>query len=185
MRLRILLTVLVITIAGAALVPTAVKAGNPNSNGTQKQEAEQTENNQSRLSKANPAPQLNDSQERKNLIERLKRLNDGSKTGYVALVGPQGQLVAYYTIKGKVSSLNSLLTTPDQLVNRYGGLCDGDTTNCWVVNSPDLDGSYGKNPEGVFFFTTSGAMIEWTGTYLYSDQPLNYTTKPVIVENAN
>ena len=33
------------------------------------------------------------------------------------------------------------------------------------------DGSYGENDNGIFFFTTDGKYIEWTGTYIYSDIP--------------
>ena len=35
----------------------------------------------------------------------------------------------------------------------------------------DVDGSYGSNDNGIFFFTPDGKYIEWTGTYLYSDIP--------------
>lgn len=32
-------------------------------------------------------------------------------------------------------------------------------------------GLIGGNDTGIFFFTTDGKYIEWTGTYLYSDIP--------------
>ena len=35
----------------------------------------------------------------------------------------------------------------------------------------DVDGSYGENDNGIFFFTPDGKYIEWTGIYLYSDIP--------------
>ena len=37
--------------------------------------------------------------------------------------------------------------------------------------SNNVDGSYGSNDNGIFFFTPDGKYIEWTGTYLYSDIP--------------
>ena len=40
--------------------------------------------------------------------------------------------------------------------------------NKWLA---DVDGSYGENDTGIFFFTTDGKYVEWTGTYLYSDIP--------------
>ena len=40
--------------------------------------------------------------------------------------------------------------------------------NNWLA---DVDGSYGENDAGIFFFTPDGKYIEWTGTYLYSDIP--------------
>lgn len=48
----------------------------------------------------------------------------------------------------------------------YGGTCSME--NKWL---PDVDGSYGSNDNGIFFFTPDGKYIEWTGTYLYSDIP--------------
>lgn len=41
--------------------------------------------------------------------------------------------------------------------------------NNWLA---DVDGSYGENDNGIFFFTTDGKYVEWTGTYLYSDIPM-------------
>ena len=69
-------------------------------------------------------------------------------------------------IDGKVSSLNSFLT-PDSEYYEYSA---GETSkkNNWLA---DVDGSYGENDNGIFFFTTDGKYIEWTGTYIYSDIP--------------
>jgi hypothetical protein len=141
-------------------------------------EMEQTEVNQQRLVKAVPPPVLTDSLERHNLSERLKRLNKSDAIGYVYLLSLDGKIVAYYTVKGKVSSLNSLLTTPVQTV-RIGFGTDGSSYH--DLPSPDFDGSYGKNPEGIFFFTTDGAYVEWTGNHLYSDRPLRISQPPVMV----
>jgi hypothetical protein len=41
------------------------------------------------------------------------------------------------------------------------------------------DGSYGPEEggdAGVFFFTTSGVLVEWNGHWSYSDAPINLTT---------
>ena len=68
---------------------------------------------------------------------------------------------------GKVSSLNSYLT-PD---SEYYEGTNSDTirtNNLWLA---DVDGSYGENDDGIFFFTTDGKYVEWTGEYLYSDIP--------------
>lgn len=47
---------------------------------------------------------------------------------------------------------------------------DGHTTykNSWLA---DVDGTYGENDNGIFFFTPDGKCIEWSGEYLYSDIP--------------
>ena len=154
---------------------SGIKTGN-----STKVEMEQTENNQTRLAAAQPPPTISVSLERKNLIERLIRLNKEDAIGYVYLLSKGGSIMAFYTIRGKVSSLNSLLTTPEQLVSDCSG---PEGCGRYVLPSPDFDGSYGKNPEGIFFFTTANALVEWSGDYLYSDQPLSMKSAPVLVEN--
>jgi hypothetical protein len=76
----------------------------------------------------------------------------------------------------------------DKLVNGDGekckdhaiGMSSGGYTYmpCYPVEAPDLDGTYGENVDGIFFFTTEGAYVEWKGEYLMSDQPLKLTTQP-------
>ena len=111
-----------------------------------------------------PADQLKDSLERRNLVERLLRTNQPNKIGYVYLLSFSGQPLGYYTIKGKVSSTDSQMTTGDLVIPRTGGDV--------VVNAPGDDGSYGPNEPGVFFFTTENAFVTTNLNYLYSDQPL-------------
>ena len=146
-------------------------------------EMEQTETNQMRLAKDQPPPQISRSQERENLINRLKRLNQTNMVGYVYLFS-YGKLVTFYTVKGKVSSLNSLLTTPVQIVDHHVPECYG-SPSCWqshVIQSPDFDGSLGKNDDCIFFFTAdSDAYVEWHGDYLFADQPLKVTQPPELV----
>ncbi len=142
-----------------------------------KKEMEQTEENQQRLVKAVPPPMLTDSLERHNLRDRLERLNKAEAIGYVYLMSNDGKIVAYYTVKGRVSSLNSYLTTPEQVVR----IPSGGGYSLHTLPSPDFDGSYGKNPDGIFFFTTEGAYVEWQGLYLFSDQPLKLSQAPLMV----
>lgn len=122
-----------------------------------KTEMEQTEANQQRLAAAQPPPQIKVSLERKNLIQKLERLNSENRIGYVYLLSKSGSVMAFYTIKGKVSSLNSFLTTPEQVTLVCQSVAGGRQCSQPVLPSPDFDGSYGKNPDGIFFFTTSDA----------------------------
>lgn len=148
---------------------------------TQRQEAKLTENNQQRLIASNPPPQLSKSLERENLVRRLKLLNDNDKVFYVYLVN-YGKVMAFYTAKGKISSVNSKLTTGEQIVESpfyYSG--GGDRGK--VVESPALDGSYGTNGDAIFFFTTEGAYVEWAGDYMLSDFPLELSTPPELVRD--
>ncbi len=172
-----------------SLFPRSVWAGDASNNtdtgvtavqSTHNRESAVTEANQQSLMKGQPLPPpLTWSLERQNLLAKLKFEAKQGTVGYVALVGPQGQLVAYYTVQGKVSSMNSLLTTPQQI--QWSG--DGYHALAGVtVDSPDLDGSYGPNEPGIFFITTAGQYIEWSGNYLYSDQPMSYTSQPLLVQ---
>lgn len=89
--------------------------------------------------------------------------------GYIVLFSGN-TVVGSFVVDGKVSSLNSYLT-PDSEYYEYSG-----SYNNWIA---DIDGSYGENDNGIFFFTPDGKYIEWTGTYLYSDIPFE-VDDPVI-----
>lgn len=89
--------------------------------------------------------------------------------GYIVLFTESGSIINQFIVDGKVSSLNSFLS-PD---SEYYEMNQGENGawndyNNWLA---DVDGSYGENDNGIFFFTTDGKYIEWTGTYLYSDIP--------------
>ena len=90
--------------------------------------------------------------------------------GYVVLFTESGSVIGNFIVDGKVSSLNSFLT-PDTKYPSYDS-----TYNTWIA---DVDGSYGENDHGIFFFTPDGKYIEWTGTYLYSDIPFE-VDEPVL-----
>lgn len=86
--------------------------------------------------------------------------------GYVVLFTESGQVIGQFTVDGKVTYLDTWLT-PDS--EYYEGDMDYSChDNEWL---PDVDGTYGPKKDGVFFFTTDGKYIEWTGLYLYSDIP--------------
>ena len=102
--------------------------------------------------------------------------------GYITLVTDNGAAVASFVVDGKVSSLNSFLT-PDSEVYEIGGEStdsnvsnNGTTENDWLA---DVDGSYGTNDNGIFFFDVQGHYWEWTGKYLYSDVPM-HVENPII-----
>ena len=143
---------------------------------TSGQEAALTETNQARLLKSSPPPQLDKSLERENLKRRLNLLNDENKIFYIYLVS-YGKVMSEFAAQGKVSSVNSKLTTQEQIVEDPWRYQSGGK----VVESPDLDGSYGTNGDAIFFFTSSGAYVEWAGEYMVSDFPLQLTTPPELV----
>lgn len=116
---------------------------------------------------------VSDLQERYNLIRRAYWVNGQREKaaavvcqvekplGYIVLFTESGSVVGRFVVDGKVSSLNSYLT-PDSEAYSSEYRLD------WVA---DVDGSYGENDAGIFFFTPDGKYVEWTGTYLYSDIP--------------
>ena len=93
--------------------------------------------------------------------------------GYIVLFSDNGSILGTYTVDGKISSLNSYLS-PD---SEYFEAAGHTYYNEWLA---DVDGSYGTNMEGVFWFTVDGHYMEWTGTYLYSDIPFE-VKEPVLI----
>jgi len=135
-----------------------------------------------KLTAARPYPlgAMNDSSERANLTERLLRMNDPNKIGYVTLLSANGQVIASLTIKGKLSSTGSQLTNTHNVEATYG--------TATVVDSMGDDGSYGPEEggkNGIFFFTTAGVLVEWNGLWQYSDAPQHLTTPPLVVMSAD
>ena len=87
--------------------------------------------------------------------------------GYIACLADSGAVVYISTVDGKVSSLNSYLSADSEWYG-YNGTS---MYNNWLA---DVDGSYGSNVEGVFWFTVDGNYMEWNGKYLYSDIPFSF-----------
>lgn len=154
---------------------------------TSTQNAKAVEDNQQRLQTAQPAPRLDVSLERQNLVERLKRLNKQNMSGYIYLLNKGGSVVAFYPVRGKATSLNAYLMAGEALQEDSKCRHFGDYT-CpgQAVEQPDYDGAYGKNAEGIFFFTAdTNAYVEWSGDYLFSDQPLKLSQQPLMVRSVN
>ena len=139
------------------------------------------------LSGNQPTPtDINYSLERYNLIRRTYWVN-GMREKANALIceieKPLGYIVLFagntvverFVVDGKVSSLNSYLTPDSTYYSSQG-------TIRWLA---DVDGSYGENDNGIFFFTPNGNYIEWTGEYLYSDIPFEVESPVVKYEVTN
>lgn len=145
-------------------------------------DAAKVESTQGRVQKSVPIPTIVTSAERKNISGRATFFDNENLTTYIYLLSKQGSVVGFYPVRGKVSSLNSYLTPVDKLVKWDGSTCDYYTSNCFVVSAPDIDGAYGENADGIFFFTAdTGAYVEWNGEYMVSSQPLKLSTQPLLV----
>lgn len=143
----------------------------------------------STLQEKQPTPSdIDYSLERYNLIRRAYWVNGQREKaaavicqvdkplGYIVLFTESGSVVGRFVVDGKVSSLNSYLTPDSEYYEKDMAYSDGDDSaravdrysNKWLA---DVDGSYGENDTGIFFFTPDGKYVEWTGIYLYSDIP--------------
>lgn len=177
---KIISLLMVIMIMGMALVSCEIDStvgGSRQDVVSQQQAANELQNNQ-------PTPtDIEYSLERYNLIRRAYWVNGQREKanalpceiekplGYIVLFTESGAVVGSFIVDGKVSSLNSFLTPDSEWYEQeyYG---DGDSyrgANDWLA---DVDGTYGENDNGIFFFTPDGKYIEWTGIYLYSDIPM-------------
>lgn len=136
------------------------------------------ESSQQRLLAATPIPALSISQERENLVKRAKRINVQNMTSCITLFSQNGVVVGFFPVAGKVSSLNSYLLPGDQAVRSANGN--------FTVEAPDIDGAYGENADGIFFFTAdSDAYVEWKGDYFWSDQCLSPSVQPLLVQHTS
>lgn len=140
-------------------------------------EAQQVADNQAKLDTAVPLPKLDNSLERTNISKRLSLYNDPAKISYIYLTS-YGRVMAFYAVKGKVTSGNKRLTSPQKQVGAdwcSQGNCD------LIIEAPELDGTYGSSNPYIYFWTTEGAYVQWNGEYMLSDQPLKLTTTPELV----
>lgn len=125
-----------------------------------------------------PEAQMQHSLERQNLKDRLLRFNNPNKIGYVYLMS-FGKFVGYYTIHGKITSVQSQMTNTVQTFHYDGGGMQ--------VPSIGDDGSFGDNEggdKGVFFFTTQKVMVETTLDWVYSDSPLNIDVPNLVTKKS-
>ena len=133
---------------------------------------------------------INFSLERYNLIKRAYWVNGHREKanqvrcdiekpiGYITLI-VGNSILCQYTVDGKISSLNSYLSADSDYyeLNSPNYTC----YNNWLA---DVDGSYGTNVNGIFWFDCDGNYHEWNGTYHYSDIPL-HIDDPIIKIGVN
>lgn len=165
--------VLALTFLGAASCEDNPEAGAQQTGQAQTEQAFK----QQQTAVPYPAEQLKDSLERRNIKERLLRYNNPNKIGYIYLLTDTGGIYTYFTIKGKVSSTDSQMTTTDLIQWDKGSAGGGNVT----VPAPGDDGSYGPNEPGIFFFTADGVMVTWNGRYLLTDAPLRIEDKGLVL----
>ncbi len=161
--------------------------------GGSKQDMQNTIEAANTIQENQPTPtDISYSLERYNLIRRTYWVNGQREKanslpcevekplGYIVLFAGN-TVVGSFVVDGKVSSLNSYLT-PDS--EYYEITTGGSRThkNKWLA---DVDGSYGSNDIGIFFFAPDGKYIEWDGNYLYSDIPFEVSDPVLNIAGGN
>jgi predicted small lipoprotein YifL len=179
---RIIITLLVIAmalaIAGCELPP-------PQQSGT-REDTQRTIAIANDLQANQPTPtDIEYSLERHNLIRRAYWVNGQRERarmlpspiadmplGYIVLFTNSGAVIGRFVVEGKVTSLNSFLAPHSEHYEQpYNSTSNGGSYsrgNRWLA---DVDGAYGENDGGIFFFTPDGRYLEFNGLYLYSDIP--------------
>jgi hypothetical protein len=173
----VLSLVLVISLAGCEEVT-------PTSQTSSFEEASKVnEQNASNIIKNDILPQVTKSLERENIKRRIEFINQPDRIGYLYLLSDNGVLIREVQVIGKVSSLNSYLT-PMEDIQWFRDIDVGESYGdlAIVTSAPDLDGTYGSNTEGIFFFTPDGVYQEWNKGYFYSSERMSFTTKPLLIE---
>jgi hypothetical protein len=116
-----------------------------------------------------PVPAVTNFSERKTVAQWVQRWDKPAVVTYIYIVS-YGNILGYYVCNGKPVSTNSYLVPEQTWQYAHGSYS--------LMDSPDLDGTYGDNNPGIRFFTAEGTAVEWGGSgasYIFSDQklPLN------------
>lgn len=119
-----------------------------------------------------PIPKIDFSNTRDAVIKRIERWSDPNKISYIYLVS-YGRVMAFYTVKGSVESKRSYLSP---VLRPLGTMNDSS-----IVDAPDVDGTYGDNADSIFFFNSDNVYVEWSGDFLWVDQPLQFATQPELM----
>ena len=185
----IVLTVIMVFTLGICLTGCDVDT---TTSGTE-QDVANTKDTTNTIQANQPTPtDIDYSLERYNLIRRAYWVNGQREKanalpcevekplGYIVLFAGN-TVVGNFVVDGKVSSLNSFLT-PDSEYYEVDTNVSHVNNNEWLA---DVDGSYGSNDNGIFFFTPDGKYLEWSGEYLYSDIPFEVESPILNIAGGN
>ena len=119
---------------------------------------------------AYPVPKVNNFLERKIITDWAKRWDVPNKPCYCyVFVGEK--CIGYFITNGKPASTQSYLI-PEQIDTHYTSGNQGHD----MMQSPDIDGTFGNNNPGYRMFLASGQAIEVSGynmSMIYSDSPVS------------
>jgi len=115
--------------------------------------------------------------ERENIVHRLQLTADPGKLGFILLLNHMGQPILYEGVKGKITSSHKRLTPPDYASSAGAG------NNNYVRQSASDEGTFGQSDDYIYYWNTEGVYRQWSGLYLYSDQPIRTSVPPLVISN--
>lgn len=175
----IIAILLAIIFAGCEYTPTPAEGNTIHQIGQK-----QTEDIVKDLIENDSLPRPKNALDRENLKRRIEFMDQKDRIGYLYLLTDNGQLIKEVQVLGKVTGLNTYLTPMEKIewfedvdLGEYHG-------DVYVVTeAPDLDGTYGENINGIFWFTPDGVYQEYYDTKaLYSSERLTFTSPPLLIE---
>lgn len=120
-------------------------------------------------------PVLQDSLDWDNVAQRAEFLNQRGRIGWIYIFGANAVLIAEEPVLNKLTSLNTYITPMEEI--------KGTRSSPITVEAPDLDGTYGYNADGVFWFDPDGVYNELFLTspiVIYSSERKQYDTPPLL-----
>lgn len=158
-----------VTLAAVGLVACEPEAARPQtSRGQQAEKAREAAN----------SVRFNENAEIENVKRRLQLTTDPGKLGFIVLLNDAGQPIVYEGVKGKVTSGGKRLTEPDRIATAGNG--NGGTSMA-VRAAPSDEGTWGSSNPYIFYWNINDVYRQWSGHYLYSDQPFRLSTEPLVV----
>lgn len=146
-------------------VTACVEEGKPSAKSAQAQKAKEAAN----------SINFTENSEIDNIKRRLELTSNPGAVGFILLLNQAGQPIMYTGVKGKITSGSKRLTEPDRSGNWGAG------NNNVVRAAPSDEGTYGSSDPYIYFWTTNGQYIQWSGSYLYSDKPLRVKIEPLVI----
>lgn len=184
---KIIAIVLVLITCMALFAGCSDYVATPTTQSNYEQQAAANEQSAKEVASQYGVPDISRSLDYENVKRRLEYLNQGSNIGYLYLLTSNGQLVRESQVLGKTTSLNTYITPMEEVVQ----VAEGQTSSSYgsypatfvTVQSPDVDGTYGENVAGIFWFTPDGVYQEWLypGLALFSAERLTFSDVELLV----
>ncbi len=114
-----------------------------------------------------------------NIQRRLELTSNPGQIGFVLLLNEMGKPVMYTSVKGKITSGGKRLTSPQEM--RCLDVAGQAGCSVQPVEAPSDEGTYGSSNPYIFFWTTDGQYIQWSGKYLYSDKPFRIDDPTIVI----